>query len=219
MTAIDVDNIPEMFINCEIILHSNSEGEKVMNGKFVDLSNYYNSSLDDEIHHKPGNDLKSVPHGISEFAGTLFNVNGIIQLSGSISKEKTGNDYPAKVTGIAVNQIGERLHFLHCASWHEKSGTKIGEYRIQYANDVTITIPIVYGEHAIDWWVLPGDASPTAVLVAWKGDNERTRNLGYSLQFYKYTWINPYPAVEITALDFISDGKESAPFLMAVTVE
>jgi hypothetical protein len=82
------------------------------NTKFVDLSNFYNISLDEEIHHKPGNDLKSVPHGISEFAGTLFNLKGIIQLSGRISKEKTGYDYPAEVKGIIVNQKGEKLHFL-----------------------------------------------------------------------------------------------------------
>jgi len=189
------------------------------NAKFVDLSNYYNTSLDEEIHHKPGNDLKTVPHGISEFAGTLFNSKGIIQLSGSISKEKTGYDYPAEVKGINVNQKGEKLHFLQCSSWHEKEGAKIGEYRIHYANGHREIIPIVYQVNVVDWWFLPGDKSPVEVEVAWKGDNDRTRNLGYSIQFYKYTWANPFPLIEIKVLDFISDGKESAPFLMAVTVE
>jgi hypothetical protein len=187
--------------------------------KHVDLSKYYNYSLDDEIHHKPGNDLKAVPHGISEFTGTLFNVNGIIQLSGSISKEKTGNEYPAEVLNIGVDYSGNKIHFLHCASWHDKNGTKIGEYRIHYKNQPREIIPIIYGVHTADWWVLPGDASPTAVDTAWNGENDRTRNLGYSLRFYKYTWGNPFPMVAIKSLDFISDGKESAPFLMAVTVE
>jgi hypothetical protein len=190
-----------------------------MNAKLIDLSNYYNASLDDEIHHKPGNDLKTVPHGISTFAGTLFDVMGIIQLSGSISKEKTGHDYPADVKGITVNHKGEKLHFLQCSSWHEKEGTKIGEYRIHYANGHGETIPIVYQANVVDWWFLPGDQLPVEAEVAWKGNNERTRNLGYSIQFYKFTWVNPFPDIEIKTLDFISDGKESAPFLMAVTVE
>ncbi len=38
-----------------------------MNGKFIDLSNRYNTSLDEEIHHKPGNDLKTVAHGIRTY--------------------------------------------------------------------------------------------------------------------------------------------------------
>jgi len=73
--------------------------------------------------------------------------------------------------------------------------------------------------HVVDWWVLPGDKLPVGVEVAWKGDNERTRNQGYSIQFYKYTWVNPFPSIEIKALDFISVGMESAPFLIAITVE
>jgi hypothetical protein len=186
---------------------------------FVDLSNYFNMSLDEEIHHKPGNDLKSVPHGIQEFAGTLFNAKGIIQLWGSISKEKTGVDYPSEVKGIVVNQKAEKLHFLQCSSWHDQEGTKIGEYRIHYANGHIEIIPIVYQVHVVDWWFMPGDKLPTEVEVAWKGDNERTHNLGNSIQFYKYTWVNPFPLVEVRAMDFVSDGKESAPFLMAVTIE
>jgi hypothetical protein len=189
------------------------------NTKFVDLSNFYNISLDEEIHHKPGNDLKSVPHGISEFAGTLFNLKGIIQLSGRISKEKTGYDYPAEVKGIIVNQKGEKLHFLQCSSWHDKEGEKIGEYQIHYANGHREIIPIVYLVNVVDWWFMPGDQLPVEVQVAWKGDNERTRNLGYSIQFYKYTWANPFPTIEIKALDFISDEKDSAPFLIAVTLD
>jgi hypothetical protein len=73
--------------------------------------------------------------------------------------------------------------------------------------------------NVVDWWFMPGDQLPVEVQVAWKGDNERTRNLGYSIQFYKYTWANPFPTIEIKALDFISDEKDSAPFLIAVTLD
>jgi hypothetical protein len=186
---------------------------------FIDLSNFYNTSLNEEIHHKPGNDLKTMHYGIGEFAGTLFDVRGIIQLAGSISKEKTGIDYPAEVKGITVNQKAEKLHFLQCASWHEKENIIIGKYLIHYVNGLRQVIPIIYQVNVVDWWFLPGDTLPVDAEVAWKGDNERTRNQGYSIQFYKYTWINLFPAIEIKELDFISGGKESAPFLMAVTVE
>jgi len=190
-----------------------------MKSKFIDLSHYFNTSLDEGIHHKPGNDLKTVPHGIHKFAETFFDVKGIIQLAGSISKEKTGIDYPDEVRGIKVNHKGKKLQFLQCSSWHDKAGTKIGKYRIHYSNGHEEMIPIVYQVNAVDWWFLPGDKLPTGAEVAWKGDNERTRSQGYSIQFYKYTWINPLPDLEIKEFDFISDGKESAPFLIAATVE
>jgi hypothetical protein len=189
------------------------------NVKFVDLGRYFTTSLDEEIHHKPGNDLKTVPHGICVFAGTLFDSKGIIQLAGSISKEKTGYDFPAEVSGIPVNQKGAKLHFLQCSSWHGQEDEKVGEYQIHFANGHTEIIPIVYQVNVVDWWLLPGDKLPVAAEVAWKGDNERTRKLGYSIQFYKYTWTNPFPTIEIKEFDFVSDGKESAPFLMAVTLE
>jgi len=190
-----------------------------MKAKFLDLSKFYNTSLDEEIHHKPGNDLKSVPHGIHAFAGTLFDVQGIIQLAGSISKERTGYDFPPEVIGIRLNHTSEKLHILHGSSWHDQAGAKIGEYRIHYADGHQESIPIVYQVNVVDWWFLPGDAMPAAAELAWKGDNERTRSQGYTIQFYKYTWANPFPELEMVAMDFISDGQESAPFLMAVTVE
>jgi hypothetical protein len=198
-----------------------NEGKRIMpeNVRFVDLDQYFNTSLDEEIHHKPGNDLKTVPHGICAFAGIPFDSKGIIQLSGSISKEKTGYDFPVEVSGIPVNQNGAKLHFLQGSSWHDQKGVKVGEYRIHYANGHTEIIPIVYQMNVADWWFLPGDQLPVEAQVAWTGDNARTRNLGYSIQFYKYTWINPFPMLVIKGIDFVSEGKESAPFLMAVTIE
>jgi hypothetical protein len=190
-----------------------------MSSNLVDLSNYFNALLDDEIHHKPGNDLKFVPHGIFEVAGTLFDIKGMIQLYGSISKEKTGLDYPPEIIGIKVNHKGSKLQFLQCASWHEQGNAKIGEYRIHYSNNHIEIIPIVYEGNVVDWWFLPGDKTPVDSIIAFTGENERTKNLGYFIQLYKFTWSNPFPDVEITEMDFVSDGKESAPFLMAVTVE
>lgn len=185
----------------------------------VDLTPFYTNTLDSEIHHKPGNDLSAVPHGVSEFAGVTFDVGGLIQLAGSISKEKTTLDFPPAVMGIPILATGATVHFLQCSSWHDEVGTTVGEYWLHYADGEVATIPIVYGRHVLDWWFMEGDALPTDVEVAWIGDNDRTRGLGHSLQLYTYTWPNPRPDVEITEMDFVSANAESAPFLMAVTVE
>jgi hypothetical protein len=188
-----------------------------MKTQTIDLSKHYNSSLDENIHDKPGNDLKAVPHGLCELAGVPFDIGGLIQLSGNISKEKAGIDYPNQIEGIVINQKAEKLQFLHCASWHDVAGTKIGEYRIHYENNHAEIIPIVYQKDVVDWWLTSEDVSPTESKMAWRGSNERTRGRGYSIQLYQSTWINPFPEIEITTMDFISDGKDSAPFLMALT--
>ena len=184
----------------------------------VDLTDVYTTTLDSEIHHKPGNHLP-VPPGVGTFAGTTFDVGGLIQLSGSISKEKTTLDFPSSVTDIPVHAIGTAVHFPHGSSWHDKAGTTVGEYRLHYADGLVTVIPIVYGGSVVDWWFMDGDALPTDAEVAWKGDNDRTRGLGHTIQVYAYTWANPRVDVEIVSMDFVSAGQESAPFLMAVTVD
>ncbi|MDA3890383.1 MAG: hypothetical protein PF517_01825 [Salinivirgaceae bacterium] len=186
---------------------------------FIDLSEFLNTSLDENIHDKLGNDLKEVPRGSNEFAGTLFDVQGLIQLSGSISKEKTGIDFPSEAKKIAVNGNGKQISFLHGSSWHEKGHTVIGEYKIRFINDHIEIVPIVYEGNVVDWWFMPNDKLPLNAVVAWTGENERTRSQGYQIQFYKYTWINPLPNIEIKDIDFITTEMESAPFLIAATLE
>lgn len=186
---------------------------------FLDLSAYCTYSLEDDIHHKPGNDLKAVPRGLSIFADIPFQVDGLIQLCGQISHERTGELFPAAALGIPVGVASRRMHFLQCSSWHGVNGTVIGEYRVHYADGDTAIIPIVYGHGVVDWWFTDGDPLPTDAVVAWTGNNGRTEDLGHSIQLYAFTWLNPRPDAPIATLDFVSLGKESAPFLMSVTLD
>ena len=184
----------------------------------VDLSDYYNTSLDDRVHAKPGNDLSSLPKGVQEFGGTPFDVRGLIQLAGSRSVEITGVIYPEAVRGIKVYRKGQHVHFFHSAAWHAEAGTVIGEYAIHYADGQTKTIPIVYQQNVIDWWEGPDAEPPSAAEVVWEGGNDRTLGMGLSIQLCKYTWQNPLPDVEIETIDLVSASVESAPFLIAITV-
>ncbi len=183
----------------------------------LDLSPFVIHTLDEDIHHKPGNDLAAVPHHVSSFAGVPFKVRGLIQLSSAISKEKTTIDYPSEVLGIPVRAAGAYVHFLQCSSWHAERGTVVGEYRVHYADGQADTIPIVYGHSVIDWWFMDGDDLPTDAAVAWRGDNASTMGLGHVVQLHRFTWANPRPTVVIDSIDFVSLQQESAPFLMAVT--
>ena len=181
----------------------------------LELSPFCTYSLDDDIHHKPGNDLRTAPHGLCILADIPFQIDGFIQLSGKVSHEKTGQSFPESVVGIPVGATSKRMHFLQSSSWRGAEGSVIGTYRVHYADGDVATIPIVYGHSVVDWWFTKGDPLPTHAPIAWNGANERTEDLGHLIQLYAFSWVNPRPDEPIATLDFVSLGEESAPVLMA----
>lgn len=189
------------------------------NPDLVDLSNYYNASLDDDWFQHPGHDFQDVPKGVQAFGGVAFDVRGLIQLAASKSLDVTGVVFPETVKEIKVNRTGRRIHFLQACFWHADEGAKLGEYVIHYADGQTKTAPILYGRNVTDWWVSPEDRPPTEAEEVWRGQNPSTRSYGYMTHLIKYTWENPLPEVEISTIDFVSDVIEAGPFLVAITVE
>ncbi len=185
----------------------------------VDLSDYYDTSLDDDWFQHPGHDLQDVPRGVQVLGGTPFDVRGLIQLAGSKSLDVTGVVFPEAVKGIKVNRKGQRIHFLQACGWSAPQGFKLGEYVIHYADGQTKSAPILYQENTMDWWTRPQDRPPTAAKEVWRGSNPSTRSMGYATHLIKYTWENPLPNVEITTIDFVSDIISAAPNLVAITVE
>ena len=53
-------------------------------------------------------------------------------------------------------------------------------------------------------------------VVAWRGSNEKARNIDKDLVLFKITWDNPRPDVRIESIDFLSRNAGAAPFLVAV---
>ena len=82
----------------------------------VDLSAFYNLALGDRLIGKPyDTDLGSVHTGLQTFGRVLFDVRGVIHLSGQSTKAG-GQDLPEQVEGIKVGRKCRRLHFLQAAS-------------------------------------------------------------------------------------------------------
>ena len=53
----------------------------------------------------------------------------------------------------------------------------------------------------------------------WTGSNDVTdHNPGIKVRLFAITWTNPHPEREIAALDVLSSGDDSDPFLAAVTL-
>lgn len=190
----------------------------------IDLTDYYNAGLNEGWHHVPGStfahsDLAWLPKGIQSFAGTDFDVRGVIQLAGrSLNTQR----FPPAVKGIRVNRKCSALHFLHSTGWSVPEGTRIGHYRVVYAGGDERQIPIAYGLDVRDWH-LGNNASPgpdpTNSVVAWMGKSPATQAQGVTLRLFKTSWENPLANLRIETVDYVSAMTNCAPFLIAITAE
>ncbi|MBN1580763.1 MAG: hypothetical protein JXA89_08670 [Anaerolineae bacterium] len=189
------------------------------NRDLIDLTDYYTASLDEDWLGKPGANLTPLPQGVQVFAEAAFDVRGLIQLAGKTIHEETEIDFPQAVNGIEINYKGRKLHFLHGTAWSTEKDAKVGEYVLHYANGQIQSIPIIYQRHVRDWWIQEGNPIPTDADIAWTGENKASHKLGYTIQIYRYSASNPFPNEEIKTIDFVSAMTESAPFLIALTIE
>ena len=188
--------------------------------RLIDLSRHYNAALN-ETWHKGGmsdNTLKDLPTGMQTLDGVPFDVRGIIQLSGRQAERELRVQFPEEVANMVVRQKGQTLHFLHCCGWPSPQGTTIGTYVVHYSHGEIRRIPIVYGVDVRDWWMSESDTPGSKANVVWTGVNHAAPN-NPSIGVCKTTWKNPLPGVEIDHIDFQSTMTNSAPFLIAITVE
>ena len=186
----------------------------------IDLSKHYNAALN-ETWHKGGmqdNTLKDLPTGIQTLDGVSFDIRGIVQLSGKQAEQELRVQFPKEVLRIHVKQKGQTIHFLHGCGWPSPQDTQVGTYVIHYAAGETRNVPIVYGVDVRDWWMSESDTPGSKVNVAWTGINHAAPD-DPPIGVCKTTWKNPLPGVAIDHIDYQSAMKNSAPFLIAVTVE
>ena len=186
----------------------------------VDLTPHYNAALT-ETWHAGGlanNTLKDLPRGIQEFGGVEFDVRGIVQLTGQEAARTLTVKFPKEVTGIQVGRKGAKVHFLQACGWPSPRGTQVATFVIHYANGQSESIPVNYGKDVQDWWMNDPEIIDHGPEVVWRGRNHAAPN-NPELGLFKSTWHNPFPDVEITAIDYRSASSPSAPFLIAITVE
>ena len=205
--------------------------------RLIDLTRHYGSPLNRPSFPSFGNDvdndLRNLPPGAAEYAGVPFDVRGVIQLrrlgSGVPLFEGLWHDLPARVDGIPVSQRVRRLHLLHGTTGRERDGIAIATLVWNFTDGQRRESVILYGRHVRDWWVSRdgGGVTPEA-RVAWEGtnpaatDDRRDRPVGEpgkELRLFVATWENPRPDVEVTSLDLVSRETQSAPFVVAITVE
>ena len=183
----------------------------------LDLSLHYNHSTDDDIHHKPGNNLSMLGKGVRKIGGCLFDIRGIVQLSGRNSLQITTIDYPDSAGPVKAGFMLKNLHFLHASAWNIDDETvEIGEYLIRYDDESVERIPLVYRENILDWWGKPGEEHQKA---AWRGINERTLSVSHHLRLFHLCWENPRPASIVREIELKSFNTGPGIMLVAITAD
>ena len=186
---------------------------------WVDLSRFYNADLSDPWLGEPGDDLAAFPTGQRIFGGVEFDARGVVQLSGKSSP--TGK-YPTEVKGIVLGQRCQHLYFLHAARLMGKveDGEQIGSYVVHLpGSQLPLEIPIFYGRSVLDWHDdFKKVQLSREVKVAWTGENSAGKRSGKGVRLFLTSW-NLAPGVNIESVDFVSAGRNAAPFLVGISFD
>jgi len=199
-----------------IVMEKIAARDPQLGARLLDLSKYYNALLLhlSQIAHS-GKLLATYLEGRQNIGGVEFDVRGLIHL--------TGKNFPIsfqeRVDNIVVNQKCAKIHFLHGAMFSAPEGSTIASY-VAHQGGGHAEIPIVYGKDVKTRWF---DSRQKSELdnpkVAWTSRSNSVATTGRSLRLYRTTWNNPNPDVEVSSISFVSHLTESAPFLVAITLE
>jgi len=195
---------------------------------FIDLKPYVNQKRGDSFGVDAENNLGKLPGGEQTFGGIRMSIDpAIIQLGSSVL-----DTLPGKVEGIKVDRTFSKLHILHATQfgggpnregspWFVKDGTLIGEYRINFEDKSSLTIPIVYGQDVRDWFYAEGEATTARAQVVWNEENVYAASVGAKIRLYLTTWDNPNPEKKVVSIDYLGKKDETvaAPFCVALSAE
>ena len=156
--------------------------------------------------------------GVQMLGGVRFDVRGTIALFGE-EPEVRGVHSPEQVTGIKVGQRCGHIHFLHTARWTDSiQGAEIAAVAVKYGNGEVKKFPIQdLVQVANDWSSAPG--KPKEADVVWIGTNPSANSSLECLRLFKYSWLNPHPDWDVSAVDLSSSRGNASYVLVAMTLE
>jgi len=209
-----------VFVNAspnEVVLKRIKPQALQTDSSLLDLSSHYNALLLHLSQMTPeGKLLTACPEGLQKIDGIEFDIRGLIHLTG----QNFPISFPEKEQDIDVNQKCTQIHFLHGTMFPAPQDSKIATYIVHYTDGRVDEVPILYGK---DVKTRLFDSRETSELdnpkVAWVSPPDQVGHAGTSLRLYQKTWKNPSPDSAVKSIDFVSNMTESAPFLVAITLE
>lgn len=186
----------------------------------IDLGQFYNARLADSWLNPEwsGNTLENLAPGRHSVKGIQFDVRGVLQLQGQ-KLRLVSPQFPTNALGILVGRPFRRIFLFHGTVWTATQNAEIAALRLHYEDGADDSVFLKFGYHVRDWWSRPGDSKRTpGSWIAWTGRNPRTP-VGVELKLYATMFNNPHPEKKVRSVDFCSTMSDSAPFLLAMTVE
>jgi len=187
----------------------------------IDLTEVYNASIDEawqptESLEGLGQDLLTFPAGLRIWDGILFDARGVIQLC---SSHPDWFQFPQSIE-IPVNNHFSRFHVLHSVAYVEREGVSVGAFQLCYSDGQRQDIEIQYGRDVRDWWI----SRDTKLYVehgtvAWTARRMSASLATEKVRLFKTTYVNPRPEIDVVSINFVSKKTQSAPFLLAMTIE
>ncbi len=187
----------------------------------TDLSGVYNAAFNEAWQpvdglEALGQDLLAFPGGLYACDELLFDARGVIQLR---SSHPDWSRFPDRVR-VPVGHRFSRIHVLHSTARPERDGATVGVYELFYADGHKQQMEILYGDDVRDWW-FSRDPRPTGEgsKVAWSARRRSASSQTDTVRLFTTTYPNPRPEAEVVCVDFVSGMTQSAPFLLAMTIE
>lgn len=118
--------------------------------------------------------------------------------------------FPAQSEDIKVNQKASTLAFLNASVLSAATGSRIGQYVVNYVDGSKEIIPLVYGKNIAAW---DDQEAYLNGKFTWNGKTAT----GYPIFLLQCHWTNPKPNVAIKSIVMESNEASVAPFVMAIT--
>jgi len=182
----------------------------------VDLSPHYTARLGRArrpVVHVSRDFPEGLPDGLATWDDLLFDVRGVVRLSGSPSSESLRREE----LGIRVRQPVRQIHFLLGLSGSAERDTVVARFEIHAAGGEAFDLPVRFGRDVRDSWTGLADRSeefPAVVLTLESEPYEGAQTLSLSA----VTWMHP-SSVMVDHVDFRSTGAGPSPLLVAMTAE
>jgi hypothetical protein len=191
----------------------------------VDLTQYYNSLLDEGIpSHGTYRTLSGFRPGQQTLSGVEFDARAIIRLCSRPSAEDD-RKFPMRVEGIAIGRQCQRIHFLTACNWKILAGKTVATLTMHYAGGQMRQMALRYGQHLVEFCdpiESPREAvaeppTKSELRVAWKTPDLKAEHRSC---VFIVTWENPLPTLPILSVDFESNPEfYCAPLLLAMTCQ
>jgi hypothetical protein len=212
--------IPVNISETELVLKLIQPRKRETEARMLDLSAQYNALLFHLSQVDPSGKLRiTYPEGVQNFGGVDFDIRGLVHLTA----RQFPIPFPERMS-IPVKRKCVAMHFLHGATSATRKGAKIATCIVRLDQRRRAEVPIIYGKDVKERWFDPDDKSELAspdqeARPAWITPLNNVGPTGKSLRLYVSSWKNEFPESEVTSIDFVSYMTESAPFILAITIE